>query len=114
MTYSSVQEVTTQAIALGFVVYLSGSNEYGFFTDASGSRIVSFGVDISGIHFSGNYESLSAGTGWRLNADDILKAWKESQHPPSWATKCERVRLTSSQDHLERYGKTSKYSKIEG
>ena len=68
---------------LGLTVYLARDREYGFITDDTGSRVLSFSfTDGGSLH--GNYgpPSTKSGTGWRLEqspndlrtAEDVRRA----------------------------------------
>ena len=97
---------------MGFVVYLSESQNYGIFTDGSGGRVVYFQYDrLGGYQFSGTYKSNRyCGTGWRLelkgfSKDDFNKALY--QLAPHWATQGHKPAYQT----LESYLKENKYSK---
>ena len=60
-------EYAQQIKALGFRVWLAKSNTYGFISDDTGSRVLSWSTeDLSGA-LSGNYgpASRESGTGWK-------------------------------------------------
>ncbi len=100
----------------GFRPFIAEKGDYGFFTDAEGSRIVSFGFDLGGIKYSGNYKTSApnqCGTGWRMeesfndspNCDALFKAGA-----PQWATSGATWRYTTLAEHLATYQQSSKYT----
>lgn len=101
---------------LGFTVYMAKSGTYGFITDATESRVLSFSMTDGG-SLSGNYgpPSRESGTGWRLEqhpadlktAEDVKKALYET--PPPF---CGRgwKKFTTVADHLKEYGPSSAYT----
>lgn len=101
--------------ALGFTVYLAKSGDYGFITDATESRVMSFSMN-DGTSLSGNYgpPSHGSGTGWRMDktpdqlrtAEDVRKALYAT--PPAF---CGRgwKNYTTVKQHLETYGDSSGY-----
>lgn len=111
---------------LGFRAFLADSGDYGFITDATGSRVMSFSFT-GGSSLSGNYgpPSRTSGTGWQLSvdtyhlksADDVKRALYAE--PPSF---CQRARygepdsgwqyFTTLDQHLAAYGSSSKYREI--
>ena len=106
----------------GYRVFLSERRgcSHGFITNASGSRVLSFQFDILSFSFSGNYESKSCGTGWRMagvgvehvtNKESLDRIF-ENNSAPLWATKGEQVRLVSLDDHLKRYGASSMFVEV--
>lgn len=66
---SDVFDFAKRITELGFAVYIAKSGTYGFITDASESRVLSFAFDGLGGSLSGNYgpPSTSSGTGWRMD-----------------------------------------------
>lgn len=104
--------------SLGFVVYLAGSNDYGFITDDSGERVLSFSMHDCG-SLSGNYgpPSAQSGTGWRLEqSPDMLRTAQDVKHAlyagaPNWAGKGWKNYTTAAQ-HLGTYAASSKYRRV--
>lgn len=104
--------------ALGFVVYMAESGTYGFVTDASESRVLSFGLDM-GASLSGNYgpPSTTSGTGWRMDktpnmlrtAADVQKALYA--HPPVWCGNGWKY-LSTVKQYLAHYGASSRFVRI--
>ncbi len=105
----------------GFRVFLASSGDYGFVTDAEGSRVLSFSFTDGG-SLSGNYgpPSHESGTGWRMeehpdnlrSADDVRRALYAM--PPSWAQRHGRgwKRMTTLAEHLQTYGASSGYTEV--
>lgn len=105
-----VAELVPQIKAAGFRVFVAERGTYGFYTDKDGERVVSFGVGLSGVTFSGNCRSRRCGTGWRLDrAPFVEMLWRS---PPDWATRGEAVTLTTLQQHLDTYQKSSRYTEV--
>ena len=112
-------QAVVQAIkAAGFRAFLAESGTYGFYTDADGSKIISFQCNgIEGPKFSGNYKTSAprqTGTGWRIsddfNASDLDKYFNAS--PPHWAVSCAKWEFTSLADHQATYQASSKYTEV--
>lgn len=105
---------------LGFNVYLAESGEYGFITDNTKSRVLSFTFSgYSQSTLSGNYgpPSTESGTGWGMNAETWhMKTAKDVNealyaHAPShcgggWK------RYTTVEEHLALYGASSKFKEV--
>lgn len=115
---SSASEFAHFVKGLGFKVYLAKAQNYGFITDDTGSRVLSFSFTDGGT-LSGNYgpPSRESGTGWRLEktpydlqtANDVRRALYAS--PPPW---CGRgwQRYTTLEQHLKLYGTSSQYVQV--
>ena len=113
-----VKHFANKLVSFGYVVYLSGSGEYGFYTD--GNRCVSFGGMWGfSLDITGNYRSNRCGTGWSIEKEicdfdkDDAKKWI-NQNPPFWATNGEQVKLTTPEQHLHTYGNSSGYVEYDG
>lgn len=125
---SNYKQEVTKALAKALLdntnyrVYLSmraGCN-HGFFTDTTGSRVVSFQYDIfGGIRFSGNYISKSCGTGWVMPdtsvPDTVTQSWADSLFNagiPLWATNGEHVKWATCAHILKVYGASSMFEEV--
>lgn len=110
-----IQELTENIKKAGFRVFIAESKSHGFYTDNSGSKLISFQNDLSGIQFSGNYRTSKpsqTGSGWILNVDNTSKFDIKSifnEIPPYWATAGSKWAYTTLEQHLKMYGKSSKY-----
>lgn len=103
---------------LGFTVYLAHAGTYGFITDDTGTRVLSFSFTDGGT-LSGNYgpPSQTSGTGWRLEQaphnlvtrDDVRRALYE--HAPSFCGNGWKHYTTVAQ-YLKLYGDSSAYQQI--
>lgn len=106
--------------SFGFTVYLAENGTYGFVTDETETRVLSFSTRDGSL--SGNYSppSNAAGTGWRLEAtmSDLTsaKAVREALHasPPPY---CKRgddgwKRFTTVAEHLKMYGASSRFYRV--
>ena len=111
--------------ALGFVVYLAASGHYGFISDDTGERVLSFSFGGVEDTLSGNYgpPSRESGTGWRMNecpqglrtAEDVRRVLYAM--PPDWCRRATDMRggwrrMTTLEEHLKQYGPSSKYRQI--
>jgi hypothetical protein len=103
---------------LGFKVYLAKAGHYGFITDSTEERVLSFSFS-DGSSLSGNYgpPSRESGTGWRLEqsphdlktADDVRRAL--NAYPPAFCGKGWNY-LTTVKQHLAIYGSSSEYTEV--
>jgi len=50
----AIAELAASIQSDGFRVFIAERGDYGFYTDAEGTRVVSFGPDFGGFKFSGN------------------------------------------------------------
>ena len=69
-------ELVAKIKSFGYPVYLSEKGNYGFFTNADGSRIVSFQIDYFFFNFSANHKSIGLGTGYRITSDEKCLLWE--------------------------------------
>jgi hypothetical protein len=69
-------ELVKKIKSFGYPVYLSEKGNYGFFTNADGSRIVSFQIDYFFFNFSANHKSIGLGTGYRITNDEKCLLWE--------------------------------------
>ena len=100
---------------LGFRVFLAENREYGFVTNADGSRVITFSF-LMDPSLSGTYgpPSRESGTGWRLSrspenirtAEDVEAALAET--PPAYCGKGWRY-FTTLDQYLDYYGASSRY-----
>jgi hypothetical protein len=110
--------VAQRITACGFTVYEAEQGTYGFYTDNAQTRVVSFGIRLGVLEFSGNYEpNKENGSGWRM--EEILlneKALREALYSgvPHW------IRFTASkpvfmtvQSYLDHYQSSSRYKLVE-
>lgn len=110
-----IAEVVEKIKAQGFRVFLADKGTYGFFTDKEGSKVISFGVDLLSIYYSGNYKSSNpqkCGQGWKIceNAEDFQKVFDAS--PPYWAVQGFKWSYKSVEDQIAMYGQSSKYQEV--
>jgi hypothetical protein len=101
--------------SLGFTVYMATAAHYGFITDDTGSRVLSFNIRDGSL--GGNYgpPSRESGTGWRMEtrtwdlktAEDVHRALYAEA--PSFAGKGWKNYTTAAQ-HLKTYGASSRYA----
>lgn len=99
----------------GYRPFIAENGTYGFYTDKEGSKVISFGIDLLRIRFSGNYVSecpQSTGTGWgigdnREDFGDMFKAIPERYAVGGWKWK-----FTTLEQHLKTYGPSSRYKEV--
>jgi len=94
----------------GFRVFLSGNGEYGFYTDALGSKLISFEVCYGVFKFSGNYKTdqpSQTGTGWVIDTVGFKDMF--SAMPPSYAVGDSEWRFQGVEEHLDTYS-SSKFT----
>lgn len=105
--------------ALGFTVYLAKTGDYGFITDDSGERVLSFSFSGLESSLSGNYgpPSTTSGTGWKLEADPE-NLWSADDvrrvlyaNAPSWCGNGWK-RYTTTAQHIATYGASSRYAQV--
>lgn len=113
-----VSEVAAQILAQGYRVFIAKRGDYGFFTDAEGSRVISFGCDLGGINFSGNYKTSipqQTGTGWRIT-DNLYDAFDCAQifnaSAPWWAVGDATWNYTTLAQYLKTYQPSSEFSEL--
>lgn len=85
----SIKELAETLVRFGFKVYIAEKGTYGFYTDETGKRTVSFELRNGMYSFGGNYKpSKHSGTGWTLEAPSILnkKAFEDMLYAnaPGW------------------------------
>lgn len=107
---TETQAFVEKAKGWGFRAFVAEQGDYGFVTDADGSRVMGFSFSGFSTRLSGHYgpPSTESGTGWSLeqspdalhSAEDMRKALYAN--PPSWCGKGWRS-LSTLVDHLGRY-----------
>lgn len=100
---------------LGYDVYVARSGHYGFITDATEQRVLSFNVNDGTL--GGNYgpPSRECGTGWQLRisisdlrtADNVRAAL--DAYPPDWCKGWKH--LTNVKQYLAQWGASSYFTK---
>lgn len=101
--------------AAGFRVWLAKSGTYGFYTDETGSRVVSFQLDLGGFNFTGNYKTdqpRQTGTGWQLvqGGRTFAEMFNEC---PTWSLRGASWKFTTLEQHLKTYGQSSGFVEVE-
>ncbi len=118
---AAISELAEKIKSFGYRVFISKNGEYGFYTNAEGSRVVSFQTDFGSIVFSGNYQAKThevacrIGQGWRLEGrwnvsevtDDTLLNFIISP-APRWAVREHEFTYKTLADETM-YGKSSGY-----
>lgn len=106
---------------LGFRVYLAKAGTYGFITDNTEARVLTFSFTDGG-SLSGTYSppSTQSGTGWRMDghpsdlrtADQVRAALNASPPPWAWAGRGWK-RPSTVADYLALYGASSEFKTID-
>jgi len=111
-----ISDLVAMIKAAGFRAFVAERGTYGFFTNAAGSRVISFGIDLGAITFSGNYKTnqpSQTGTGWMIGRTcDIQTSSFEAlidHYPPRWAVGDAKWQFTSLEQHLKTYQESSRY-----
>ena len=113
-----IKHFADKLVSFGYTVYIAKTGDYGFYTD--GVRCICFGGMWNfSLDITGNYKSKNCGTGWQIEKEicDFDKADAEKWikvNPPHWATNGEKVKLTTPEQHLQTYGKSSGYVEYKG
>lgn len=109
-------EIAEGAKREGFRVFLAERGTYGFFTDDSGTRVVSFQIGLQGPSFIGNYKTSApkqTGTGWQIcTGTPRSYANLFSAAAPRWATGDVTWRYTTLAEHLKTYQPSSRYTEL--
>lgn len=112
-----VQHIAQKLIGFGYDVYLSKDGRHGFYTD--GLRVVSFGGSWEFfVDFSGNYiPSKNSGTGWMIAKEQSDVSAEQAAryikaNAPAWTGNIRAV-YTTPEQHLNTYGRSSGYQKIQ-
>lgn len=109
----AVKALAQEIKADGFRVFIAKSGTYGFYTDADGSRLVSFQLDLGGFNFTGNYKTdqpRSTGTGWQLVQN---RTYKEMFNEcPTWSLRGASWKFTTLAQHLATYQASSVYTEV--
>lgn len=109
----AISELAVQIKQAGYRVFIAARGEYGFYTDACGSRVVCFQYDLGGINFSGNYKTeqpRTTGTGWRLEVAGFTDMF--NQVAPEWAVGRFKWTYTTLAQHLATFQASSKYVEL--
>lgn len=119
MTFQNAREFALYIKGLGFRVYIAKAGDYGFITDETESRVLSFGFS-SGGSLSGNYgpPSVASGTGWRMErtpydlrtAADVHEALYAA--PPDWLRGKGWSYLSTVKQYLSQYGQSSGFVEV--
>lgn len=111
----ATKELAENIKASGFRVFLAERGTYGFYTNAEGSKIVSFQLDLGGFNFTGNYKTdnpRSTGTGWQLNQTTGRTYQDMFNECPSWSLRGASWSYTTLEQHLATYDRSSKYTEV--
>lgn len=117
MAYKKEMLITLCAsiMAEGFRVFISERGPYGFYTDAEGTRLVSFGIDLGTMRLSGNYKTSapkSCGTGWRIDTYSTFEG-AFNQCAPRWAIHDATWKYTTLAQYMSEYQQSSKFNEVQ-
>jgi hypothetical protein len=76
--------VVREILAAGFRPFVAERGSHGFYTDAEGSRVVSFQCDLGMMKYSGNYVTSApkqCGTGWQLETASYASMFSQVPFP---------------------------------
>ena len=116
-------ELVKKIKSFGYPLYLSEKGNYGFFTNADGSRLISFHIDYFFFSFSANHKSIGWGSGYQITNDEQCLLWEIDSfctadflesliNAPIYKSKRNDGRFlswTTLKQHLETYQSSSKY-----
>jgi hypothetical protein len=108
----ATSELAKNIKASGFRVFIAKSGTYGFYTDAEGSKVVSFQLDLGGFKFTGNYKTnqpTQCGTGWQLAEGTYQGMFNEF---PSWSLRGASWKYTTLEQYLATYHPSSVYTEV--
>lgn len=111
----AVKDLAQHIKASGFRVFLAKNGNYGFYTDAEGSKIVSFQLDLGGFNFSGNYKTdmpRQCGTGWQLVQGENRTYQDMFNECPTWSLRGANWKYTTLEQHLKTYQASSQYVEV--
>jgi len=111
-----IRKLAEKIKAEGFRVFIAERGTYGFFTDAGGTRVVSFGMDLTEIAFSGNYVTSApknTGTGWRI-AENVTSNFANlfNAYAPQWAVGSATWKYKTLEKYLAEYQQSSKFLEV--
>lgn len=117
-TQQAAKEFAQRITALGFHVFLAERGNYGFITDSTETRVLTFSFT-DGSSLGGCYgpPSRESGTGWRMNAlpymlrtaEDVEKALYA--HPPAFCGNGWK-HFTTVKQYLDMYGSSSRFQEV--
>lgn len=111
----ATKELAQNIKASGFRVFIAKSGTYGFYTDAEGSKVVSFQLDLGGFNFTGNYKTdqpRNTGTGWQLNQSAGRTYQDMFNEHPSWSLRGASWKYTTLEQYLTTYHPSSQYTEV--
>ncbi len=125
MCYAIIREETAafarRVTGLGFRVYVAKAGTYGFITDDTESRVLSFSIADDSL--SGNYgpPSIQSGTGWGMDkhpsslttAEEVREALYVN--PPEWTLRKGKGwrYLSTVAQYLSQYGSSSQFKQFD-
>lgn len=112
---NTISDLGEQIKNAGFRVFIANRGTYGFYTDNAGSKVVSFGIDLLRIRFSGNYKTdnpVKTGTGWVIADDSEKFNDMFNTFPPKWAVGNAKWKFTTLEEYLNTYQVSSNFNEI--
>ena len=106
-----ILETAALILEAGLRPFIAGNGEYGFYTNAEGSRLVSFQIIFGCLEYSGNYQSPGNGTGWGIPGGGTFPAMLKAV--PTVNLNGQGFRYTTLEEHLKAYQSSSKYTEVQ-
>lgn len=115
---NTVQDFAQRITAMGFTVYIAERGGYGFITDSTETRVLTFSFSDGG-SLGGCYgpASTTSGTGWRMDESPYDLTTPESVKralyatPPRWAGNGWK-HLTTVAQYLQTYNSSSRFARF--
>lgn len=112
----AVAALVPEIRAAGYRPFVAKNGKYGFYTDAAGTRVVSFQIDFGTPKFSGNHVTdapRNCGTGWQLEPGAFADMFQQSA--PSWARQhANGWRFMTLAEYLAMYQRSSQFQEVTG
>ena len=111
--HKDLVDVVKDILSNGWRVFIAERGHYGFFTNDTGERVISFQLNLGVVIWNGNYKTSNpkrTGGGWRLQPDTYKNMFYAQ--PPYWAVGGEKWKYTTLEMHLKTFQKSSKYMEI--
>lgn len=121
----SLQFLVPLVLAAKLRIFFAEKGNYGFITDETGSRVLSFGLDGIRLYFGGQYSAIKrgdavyVGQGWQIadylypeNSQDIKTLFGKSTVAPKWATRGKPVTIKTLEQYLKAYQWSSRFTEV--
>lgn len=112
-TQETIVRLVNGIKAAGFRPFVSAKGDYGFYTDAKGTRVVSFGLDFGSPRFSCNYVTdapIQCGQGAQIEPRGFIEMFNDW---PSWAVRdAKTARYKTLKEYQADYQSSSKFEEV--